>query len=70
MRICLWATAFLLLVAIFYLIHLITIAHAGPRQEDVDIFVKLPIFLTGVGFLWTMLLILFTQMTASLKDDF
>jgi hypothetical protein len=39
------------------------------KYQDVDIYVKLPIFLTPLGILWSMLLILFTQMTAALKDD-
>lgn len=54
----------------FYAIHEIVITHSGPGQDNADIFTKLPIFLTAIGFLWTMLLVLFTQMTSQLKDDF
>lgn len=68
-RLALWATAFLLLVMIFYLIYEIVTAGIDRKFEDVDIFVKLPIFLTPLGILWALLLILFTQMTTALKDD-
>jgi len=64
----LWVTAFYLLISIFYLTHQIIISHAGPEQENVDIFTKLPIFLTGLGMLWALLLLVFGTMTVGLKD--
>jgi len=53
----------------FYLVHKVIIDHSGPEQENVDIFTKLPIFLTGIGLLWSMLLLVFAQMTANLIKD-
>lgn len=46
------------------------ILHSGKGEENVDIFTKLPIFLSDLGILWAMLLILFTQMTTAFKNDF
>lgn len=66
--IALWTAAFLLLLSIFYLTHLIIIDHSGPEKENVEIFTKLPIFLTGIGMMWALLLIIFGYMTVSLKD--
>ncbi len=68
-RIGLWLVQFILLLSMFYLVNKMIIDHSGPEQENVDIFTKLPIFLTGIGLLWSMLLLVFAQMTANLVKD-
>lgn len=68
-RVGLWLVQLWLLLAIFYLIHEIIILHIGPEKENVDIFTKLPILLTGIGLLWSLLLLIFAQMTSNLVKD-
>ena len=64
----LWTTAFALLLSIFYLTIEVIMTHIGPEKENVDIFVKLPIVLTGIGMIWALCLLVFGYMTVKLKN--
>jgi hypothetical protein len=65
-RIILWLISFALLVIIFTLTYEIVVKHAGPEKENVEIFTKLPIFLTALGMVWALLLLVFGYMTTKL----
>lgn len=64
----LWLIEFALLVFIFTLTHEIVLKHSGPEAENVEIFTKLPIFLTAIGMLWALLLLVFGYMTTKLNE--
>lgn len=59
---------FVLLIMIFTLSYEIVIKHSGPERENVEIFTKLPIFLTALGMLWALLLLVFGYMTTKLNE--